>query len=302
LALDAAGARHIFANAQVSLTAEQVADVTERTEGWPAGLYLSALIAKESHGQPEAVTGDHRYVADYLYRGALILQPGDMQRFLRRTAVVDQLCGPLCDALLGSSTGAKHLRHLEACCLFLVPLDRRREWYRYHSLFREFLLAELRRAEPDVIMTLHQRAADWYEANGSPTLALEHLLQTTCWDRSVRLATALALPTFNAGQLLTFQRWLRTIGDANIERHPPLAVQRCYAAGMTGDTAQAERWAAFVDAASFDRAPLDGSASFDSSRAMLRATMCPSGPPRSGMTSRPRWWTQRITDGSGVML
>jgi LuxR family maltose regulon positive regulatory protein len=278
LALDAAGAQQIFANAQVSLTAEQVAEVTERTEGWPVGLHLSALIAKESHGQAEAVTGDDRYVADYLYREALIQQPEDMQRFLRRTAVVDQLCGPLCDALLGSSTAARHLRRLEACCLFLVPLDRRREWYRYHSLFREFLLSELRRVEPDVIMTLHQRAADWYEANGSPTLALEHLLQTTCWDRSLRLATALALPTINAGQLLTFQRWLRTIGDANIERHPPLAVQRCYAAAMTGDTTEAERWAAFVDAASFDLPPLDGSASFDSGRAMLRATMCPTGP------------------------
>jgi LuxR family maltose regulon positive regulatory protein len=278
LALDEAGARQIFANARVGLTAEQLADVTERTEGWPVGLCLSALIAKESHDQAEPVTGHDRYVADYLYREALVQQPEEMQLFLRRTAVVDQLCAPLCDALVGSSTAARQLRQLEACCLFLVPLDRRREWYRYHALFREFLLGELRRAEPDLIETLHRRAANWYEANGSPTLALEHLLQTSCRDRSVRLATALAMPTFNSGQLPTLKRWLRTIGDENIERHPPLAVHRCYAAGMTGDTAEAERWAAFVDAASFDRAPLDGSASFASVRAMLRAAMCPSGP------------------------
>ena len=277
LALDAAGARQIFSQARVCLTAEQAAAVTERTEGWPVGLYLAALIAKESRGQAR-VTGDDRYVADYLYREVLIQQPEDMQRFLRRTAVLDQLGGPLCDAVLGSSGAAGQLRRLEASCLFVVPLDRRRQWYRYHPLFREFLLGGLRRTEPGLIMTLHQRAADWHEASGSPALALEHLLHTTDWDRSVRLATALAFPTYNAGRMSTIQRWLRAIGDANIERFPPLAVQGCYMAVLTGDTAGAQRWAAFVDAASFEGAPLDGSASFESARAMLRAAMCANGP------------------------
>ena len=187
LALDAAGARQIFSNAQVSLTPELAAAVTERTEGWPVGLYLAALIAKESRGRARTVTGDDRYVADYLYREALIQQPKAVQRFLRRTAVLDQLCGPLCEAVLGSSAAAMQLRRLEAHSLFLIPLDRRRQWYRYHALFREFLLGELRRTEPGIIVTLHQRAADWYESNGSPALALEHLLHTTDWDRSVRL-------------------------------------------------------------------------------------------------------------------
>ena len=107
--------------------------MTERTEGWPVGLYLAAVIAKESHGQARTVTGDDRYVADYLYREALIRQPEDIQRFLRRTAVLDQLCGPLCDAVLGSSGAAGQLRRLEASSLFLIPLDRRRQWYRYHD-------------------------------------------------------------------------------------------------------------------------------------------------------------------------
>jgi LuxR family maltose regulon positive regulatory protein len=278
LALDAAGARQIFASAKVSLTLESAVAVTKRTEGWPAGLYLAALIVRDSHGQEPAVTGDDRYVADYLYREALIRQPEDMHRFLRRTAVLDQLCGPLCDAVLGSSDAAGQLRRLEAASLFVIPLDRHRQWYRYHALFREFLLGELRRTEPGLMMTLHQRAADWYEANGSPALALEHLLDTTDWDRSMRLANQLALPTYNAGQLSTAQRWYRAIGDANIERYPPLAVKRCWETVLTGDTAGAERWAAFLDAASFEGAPADGSASFDSARAMVRAGMCPSGP------------------------
>ena len=278
LALDATGAWQIFANTQISLTHGQAAAVTERTEGWPAGLSLAALIAKGGNGQERTVTGDDRYVADYLYREAMIPQPEDMQRFLRCTAVLDRLCGPLCDAILGSSAGGEYLRRLEAASLFLIPLDRRREWYRYHALFREFLLGELRRVEPGIIMTLHQRAADWYEANRSPALALEHLLHTTEWDRSVRLATRLVPPTYMAGQLPTIQRWLRIIGDANIERYPPLAVLAGWVTAHIGDTAGAERWASVVNDASFEGVPEDGTASLDSARALFRANLCASGP------------------------
>jgi LuxR family maltose regulon positive regulatory protein len=278
LALDSAGAQQVFANAHVSLTPELAAAVTERTEGWPAGLYLAAVIARENNGQVRTVTGDDRYLTDYLYREALTRQPEDIQRFLRRTAVLDQLYGPLCDAVLGSSASAGHLRRLEASSLFVIPLDRRRQWYRYHALFREFLLGELSRTEPDAIMTLHQRAADWYEANGSPELALEHLLHTDDWDRSVRLTARLSMPTYMAGQLSTVQRWFAALGDANIARYPPLAVLACYASVFTADIAKAEQWAAVVDAASFDGEPATGAASFDSNRAQLRAAMCASGP------------------------
>jgi LuxR family maltose regulon positive regulatory protein len=278
LALDAAGARQVFADALVSLTPEQADRVTERTEGWPVGLFLAALIAKHSSHEELAVAGDDRYVADYLYRETLIQQPEDVQRFLRRTAILDQLSGPLCDAVMNSSDAAAHLRQLEAAGLFLIPLDRRRQWYRYHALFREFLLSELSRTEPELVMTLHHRAADWYAAHGSPVLALEQLLQTTDRDRSVRLATTLAMPTYFAGQMSTVQRWLRVIGDPDIERFPPLAVYRCWEAVLTGDTAGAERWAAILDASSFEGAPLDGSASFESARAIVRSAMCASGP------------------------
>jgi len=278
LAFDAAGAWQIFSHAQVSVTPELVAAVTERTEGWAVGLYLAAMIERQNRGRAQTVAGDDRYVADYLYREILIRQPKAIQRFLRRTAVLEQLSGPLCEAVLRSSAAAIQLRRIEAHGLFLTPLDRRRQWYRYHGLFREFLLGELRRTEPDIIMTLHQRAADWYESNGAPMLAVEHLLPTTDRDRTVRLVTKLTRQTYRAGQLSTLQHWYRAIGDVNIERYPPLAVHTCLASVMTGDTPGAMRWAAVVDAASFDPVPADGTASFDSSRAMLRAFMCAAGP------------------------
>jgi LuxR family transcriptional regulator, maltose regulon positive regulatory protein len=295
LALDAAGAAQVFAAASVGLDDELAAAVTERTEGWPVGLYLAALIAKANGGQAWSVTGDDRYVADYLYRESLAHQPEETQRFLRQTAVVDQVCAPLCDALLGEHNADAQLRHLESTSLFVVPLDRRREWFRYHGLFREFLLAELRRHEPDIVEKLHLRAADWYEANGSPALALEHLLDTTERDRSVQLLTALIQPTYQAGQLSTAQRWLSAIGGSAIEQYPPLAVLAGWVAALAGNTAETERLAAIIDAATFDLVPVDGTASFDSSRAMFQSLTCPAGPERAvtdgllAVAAEPRW-------------
>ena len=155
-------------------------------------------------------------MADYLYREALLQLPDSDQRFLRRTAVLDHLCAPLCDAVVGEPGAQERLRKLEAASLFLVPLDRRREWYRYHGLFREFLLGELRRVEPDVITKLHLRAADWYESNGSPAMAVEHLLNTDERDRCIQLVTALVLPTYQAGNIST----VRALAvDARRRRH-----------------------------------------------------------------------------------
>ena len=167
---------------------------------------------------------------------------------------------------------------LEATSLFLIPLDRRREWYRYHSLFREFLLGELRRVEPEAIPKLHLRAADWYESNGSPAMTLEHLFNTPELERCVQLLTALVLPTYSAGHMSTVQRWLSMLSDSDIETYPPLAVLAAWVMVLTGQTTEAQRWAAIVDAASFGSVPLDGSASFDSARAMLRAVICAGGP------------------------
>ena len=301
LALDVAGAEQVFAEAHVDVSREVAAKVAGRTEGWPAGLYLAAMIARHDRDQGLSVSGEDRYVADYLYRESLMLLPKKTQRFLRRTAMLDQMSAPLCDAVLGESGSQARLRALEASNSFLVPLDRRREWFRYHGLYREFLLGELRRVEPDVITKLHLRAADWYQSHGSPALAIEHLLNTSEQERCVQLVTEQVLPTYMAGQVPTVQRWLSTLGDSAVEEYAPLAVLAGWITAMTGQAAQAERWAAVVDAASFDQVPLDGSASFDSARAMLRAVMCASGPEQMmadakvAMDQEPAWSPWRDT-------
>jgi LuxR family maltose regulon positive regulatory protein len=301
LALDAAGAMAIFSTAMVDLSSDEAARVTERTEGWPVGLYLAALIARDSGDATLSVSGDDRYVADYLYHSALARLPERDQQFLRRTAVLDQLCGPLCEEVLGDSDAQNRLWDLAASNLFLVPLDRRREWFRYHGLFREFLLGELRRREPELVAKLHLRAADWYEANGVPAVALEHLLNTAEQERCIQVLTALALRSYQLGKMTTVHRWLATLGQPAVEGHPPLAVLAGWISALTGDVAETQRWAHVTDAASFSLVPGDGSASFDSARAMLRAAVLAHGVEQMladatvAVDQEPRWSPWRDT-------
>ncbi|MGB0099609.1 MAG: LuxR C-terminal-related transcriptional regulator [Nocardioides sp.] len=301
LALDADGAGAVFAAAGVAITPEAAGEVTARTEGWPAGLYLAAQLARRDPEELARLTGEHRFVADYLYQESFRRLPEATQRFLRRTAVLDQLNGPLCEAVTGDRGGQQTLRQLEATNMFLVAMDERRHWYRYHGLYREFLLGELQRSEPEAVRGLHLRAADWYEDNGSPALALEHLLNTDERSRCVALVTQLTLPTYELGQISTVQRWLATLGDPTIEANPCLAVLAGWVSAMSGRITQAQRWAAVADAASYSETPLDGSASFDSARAMLRAFMCAHGPGQMmadadlALAAEPEWSPWRET-------
>ena len=279
LALDAAGVQKIFANTLVPLSSEDAHELVGRTEGWPVGVVLAAAIAADGGGQPATVSGDDRYVADYLYRESLVNLPEHHQWFLRRTAVLDTLSAPLCDAILGTHDAQLVLAELDASNVFIVPLDRSRGWYRYHALYREFLLGELRRLESEALPELQRRAAGWFEAQGSIAMAIELLLdQPAERARTARLVAATALPSYQTGQLATVQRWMRTIGDPAIEAYPPLAVLAGWAMALSGQAAEAARWASIVERSSYDGEPDDGSASFDSARAMLRSVMCASGP------------------------
>ncbi|WP_173923837.1 LuxR C-terminal-related transcriptional regulator [Agromyces sp. Marseille-P2726] len=296
LALDADGAAMIFAAAEVPLSDRDAVAVVERTEGWPVGLRLAAAITRDSQGDALAVSGDDRFVADYLYRESLTRLSEHEQRFLRRTAVLERFSAPLSDAVLDDGDARAVLRSLEQSDVFLFPLDRRREWFRYHALFREFLLGELHRVEPDAVAALHVRAADWFERNGSPAMALEHLIDIPAERaRATHLVASLALATYQSGQLTTVRRWFAGLGVPAIEAYPPLAVLAGWICALSGQVTEAERWLALVDAASYDEAPDDGTASFESSRAMLRAMMCAAGP-RPGMAdaafavaSEPTW-------------
>ncbi|MCA5894962.1 LuxR C-terminal-related transcriptional regulator [Isoptericola sp. NEAU-Y5] len=301
LTLDVSGTERVFATARVPVTPEIAAAVRERTEGWPAGVYLASLVARHRDPRDVLVTGADPYVADYLQRETFGRLSASTRRFLRRTAVLDVMSAPLCDAVAGGHSSRRLLRQLEASSMFLVSLDRRRELFRYHALFRDFLLGELAAAEPGHADALRVRAADWFEAHDAPELAVEHLLPTSERERCVRLVTRIVMTSFQAGRIATVDRWLRALGDDAVAGHPPLAPLAGYVAVYEGHAVEAERWGALADAASYDEDPVDGATSFDSARATLRALRCPEGPRRMiddaqrALAAEPTWSVWRAT-------
>jgi LuxR family maltose regulon positive regulatory protein len=165
------------------LTARDVAALEGRTEGWIAALQLAALSLQgrdDVAGFIAGFAGDDRYVVDYLVEEVLQRQPEHVQSFLLQTAILGRLSGPVCDAVTGQSGGKATLEALDRGNLFLVPLDDRRQWYRYHHLFADVLRARLLDEQPSQLPDLHRRASAWHERNGEPTAAWSSWRSRTC--------------------------------------------------------------------------------------------------------------------------
>src|SRR2546423_263981 len=163
----------------LSLSAADIAALEDHTEGWIAGLQLAALSMQGHQDVPgfiRAFAGDDRYIVDYLVEEVLQRQPKRDRSFLLQTSILDRLSGPLCDAVTGQDGGKATLEALERGNLFLVPLDDRRRWYRYHQLFADVLRAHLLDEQPDRVPDLHRRASAWYERHGESSEAIRHAL------------------------------------------------------------------------------------------------------------------------------
>jgi LuxR family maltose regulon positive regulatory protein len=239
-------ARSLLRAAGVGLSDEEVVALAERTEGWPAGLYLAALARTRpgtSPGNGHPRDGD-RLAEDYLQSELLSgLSEHDLA-FLSRTSVLDRLSAPLCDTVLRETGSAAVLEHLTRDNLFLVPLDGRGEWYRYHSLFRDLLRTRLDNGDRDEARVLQGRAAAWFESEGQLETALHYARDAGDVERVARLATALAQPLYAAGRAATVLAWLEWLDARDaIERHPVLAALAAYLCVLTGRPAAADRWA-----------------------------------------------------------
>ena len=281
LRLDEAEARQLLTAAGLDLADAEIAELTEYTEGWSAGIYLAALSAKASGGGMKGITafrGDDRFLADYLRSELLSRLPPDELHFLTRTSVLERMSGPLCDAVLDSSGSAAALESLEHSNLFMVPLDRTGEWYRYHHLFQELLRAELGRVEPDLLPRLLGRATDWCEANGQPEAAIGYAQAAGDVNRAAQLIVRNYLGTYNSGRAATVERWVGWL-DAHgaLETNAAIAVIGGLTAALWGRPAEAERCADAAERASYDGMLYDGSASIESWHALMRAQHCRRG-------------------------
>lgn len=311
LRMDVPQAKTIFAESRADVSDDDVTLAVTRSEGWPTGLRLCALAIRSGASMPE-LSGGERFVADYLYHECMAGLLPELQEFLRRTAVLDQLTAELCDAVVGTQSAWTMLRHLEAQGLFLIPLDRQGRWYRYHALFREFLLADLHRHEHAIVPELHTRAASWLEQEGMLDLTVEHLLAAGDVEGAGALVTELALPTYQRGDIAVVERWLHGVGDAVIASSPALAVIAAWGATLQGRSPDAERWAAVLEDFDVADAPEDDRIAFESARAMVRAAMCPRGweqvlaDARYAVEHEPAWspWRDQALHllGSGLLL
>ncbi|TFD62593.1 helix-turn-helix transcriptional regulator [Cryobacterium suzukii] len=222
----------------LGLSAEDVGALETRTEGWIAGLQLAALSMRERadvSGFIQGFTGSNRFVIDYLAEEVVQSQPERVREFLLSTAILDRLSGPLCDAVTGQTDSNGMLDSLERANLFLVPLDDRREWYRYHHLFADALRARLLRDGPVRLADLHTRASAWHEQNDLAEDAVTHALAAGDFERAARIIEGVVPAVRKSRQDATLLRWLTLLPERVIARRPILGVYRAWSALVAGD-------------------------------------------------------------------
>ena len=255
-----------------NLSPPDLAVLLKRTEGWAAGIYLAALSLR-GHSSPRSFirqfSGNNRFIVDFLAEEVLSRQPDDIRQFLARTAILDRFCAPLCDAVAGTSNSADITGMLERENLFVVPLDERRRWYRYHHLFAQVLRGQLARAEPDIGPALHQRASAWHRQSGSTDEAISHALAGGDIAGAVDLIAGHWFGYVNSGRVATLRGWLRSLGDGQIAAHPLAAHSAAWVAALFGERESVRRWLPVVRAGKHDGPLPDGMPSLEFSAALL---------------------------------
>jgi len=228
----------------LSVSADEVAALEARTEGWIVGLQLAGLSvsAGDMAGFIAAFEGTDRHILDYLREEVLARQRPAVESFLLRTSILDRLSGPLCDAVLDEApTGSQLLlEEIERRNLFLIPLDAERHWYRYHHLFADLLRHQLQRTQPTVIPELHRRASAWYEQQGILDPAIRHALAATDFDRAARLVEQHGVLAITRGELRTVLGWFDGFPAGQVRTSPLLGTVYATALVMADELERAE--------------------------------------------------------------
>jgi LuxR family transcriptional regulator, maltose regulon positive regulatory protein len=244
----------------LDLSSTNVAALESRTEGWAVGLQLAALSMRghdDAAAFVEAFTGSHRFVLDYLVEEVLRGQPEDLRRFLLATSVLQEMSGPLCDALTGRADGRETLEALERSNLFVVPLDSQRQWYRYHHLFADVLRARLAQQHPDQVPELHRAASRWHAEHGAIADAVTHALAAGDAERAADLVELALSDLRRRRQDRTFRQWLQALPDDVVRRRPLLSAFLAWARLSEGDLDGVDDWLDSADAALAQQQPSD---------------------------------------------
>ncbi len=228
----------------LNLSAENIAALEARTEGWIAGLQLAAISMqghKDTTSFIKSFTGSHHFVLDYLVEEVLGQQSESVQTFLLRTSILDRMCGPLCDAVLlaPSASGQETLEYIESANLFIVPLDSERRWYRYHHLLADLLRQRLQQIGG--VGEYHIRASQWYEDNGLELEAFHHAAAANDVERAERLMEGKGIPLHFRGAAATLLDWLASLPTTVLNARPSLWVRYASLLLVTGQTTGVEQ-------------------------------------------------------------
>ncbi|HEX6302626.1 MAG TPA: LuxR C-terminal-related transcriptional regulator [Anaerolineales bacterium] len=233
------------------LSADGIAALEARTEGWIASLKLAALSMQGRHDWPEFIaefSGSHRYVIDYLVDEIMARQPEEVQTFLCRTSILERFCAPLCEFVVGESGDMAIIDYLDRSNLFLIPLDDRREWYRYHHLFGDFLNQRLRESERDSIPELHRRASQWYENEGLVDEAVQHALAAGDVESAIRLVDGIAADLVVRRESNKLVKFVEQLPSDLCQGYPMLCIWHAWALYFMGQLEMVEPALAVVRA------------------------------------------------------
>jgi LuxR family maltose regulon positive regulatory protein len=215
---------------RLELSLQEIHTLEERTEGWVAGLQLAGLSLSDRTLKEQVIgtfSGDHRYLVEYLMQEVVDHQPEEVQLFLLSTAILERMCAPLCDAILGTTQSSEAiLKQLEQANLFVVALDDQSQWYRYHHLFRDFLLARLNKIRPEGIHILHRAACEWLAAHGFLREAAGHAFQTHDWEYTAQFVEQHSFTLIIHSEISTIYEWCSAFPEQVMQRHPMLCLQQ----------------------------------------------------------------------------
>jgi LuxR family maltose regulon positive regulatory protein len=247
----------------------------ERTEGWPAGIYLASLSLQnkeDKHALIESFRGRNRYIVSLLGEEVLAYLPAEVREFLLRSSILRTMSGPLCDAVTGREDSTRVLRELAHSNLFVVTLDEQDEWYRYHHLFSELLLYELKSSRPDLVPTLRKRASVWLENAGFFEGAIRQAIVATDYERVGLLIARYWNGYITAGQTATVQRWLGSLPQEMITQDATLALVKAWVCALGGRREESARFMTLAESIPYEGRLPEGTASVESGVAILRAT------------------------------
>ena len=222
----------------IDVSEEEVRRLQEQIEGWAAGLQLAALSLR--HGGTRApveaiISGRQRFIVDYLSQDIFSQLTADVQGFLIQTSILESLCGSLCEAVTGASHGQEMLELLEGQNLFVQALDDERAWFRFHPLFADFLLRELKRQRADEIAELHRRAATWYVAHELPEQAFGHAVAGDDVQRAIEILDKYFNAKLNGGEIKVAQQWIESLPASWSNAYPVFDLMRAGLLAYTGE-------------------------------------------------------------------